>query len=189
MHRGEGDQDNVDEGEKQTDDDDDDVMRRKERRDASKRLRSFIAEHHGDAVQPSADGGSLSFCGPSSGPCIALPDTGTSFLTLPTRLFILLISIITHGRDDCIIDALSNVFCLDKPHTLPSLAFTFRSRTFHLTPRDYILPNKQLAIQVLDFGVQDVHIVILGDVFLRKSTAPHTHALRDAAPHRLRDVR
>ena len=146
----------------------DDVLRVRERREASRRLRSFIAAHQADTPVASAASDSISFCGPQTGPCIALPDTGTSFLTLPTRLFILLISIITHGRDDCIIDSLSNVFCLDKPHTLPSLTFTFHSHTFTLTPHDYILPNKQLAIQVLDFGIEDVHIVILGDVFLRK---------------------
>ena len=147
---------------------DDDVMRVEERREASKRLRSFIAAHRSDAAVSSVSSDSVTFCGPSTGPCIALPDTGTSFLTLPTRLFILLISIITHGRDDCVIDALSNVFCLDHPHTLPSLAFTFHSHSFVLHPRDYILPNKQLALQVLDFGVHDVNIIILGDVFLRR---------------------
>ena len=145
-----------------------DEERGEERREASRRLREFIAAHHADAPVSSPTSDGLSFCGPSTGPCIALPDTGTSFLTLPTRLFILLVSVITHGRDDCIIDALSNVFCLDNPHTLPSLQFTFSGRAFVLTPRDYMLPNKQLAIQVLDFGVQEVHIVILGDVFLRK---------------------
>ena len=111
----------------------------------------------------------ISFCGESTGPCIALPDTGTSFLTLPTRLFILLISLITHDRDDCIIDTMSNVFCLDAPSSkpLPSLSFTFSGRPFLLRGDEYILGNKQLAVQVLDFGLMDLNIIILGDVFLR----------------------
>jgi len=111
--------------------------------------------------------GVLRFCGTETGPCIALPDTGTSFLTLPTRLFIVLVAMITHERDDCVIDASANLFCLDAPHGLPSLSFTFRGRSFLIAPEDYVLPNKQLAIQVLDFDVSDLHIIILGDVFLR----------------------
>ena len=77
-------------------------------------------------------------------------------------------SLITHGRDDCVIDSLSNLFCLGDINTLPSLAFTFSGERFLLTPRDYVLPNRQLAVQVLDFGVDSLNIVILGDVFLRR---------------------
>ena len=151
-----------------SDDSGDDVFRLRERREASRRLRSFLAQHRVDDQLSSLVSNTLSFCGPSTGPCIALPDTGTSFLTLPTRLFILLVSLITHGRDDCVIDSLSNLFCLGDINTLPSLAFTFSGERFILTPRDYVLPNRQLAVQVLDFGVESLNIVILGDVFLRR---------------------
>ena len=150
-------------------DGEDDVMRTRERREASARLREYLAAHHADATVSTVATDTLVFCGPSTGPCIALPDTGTSFLTLPTRLFILVISLITHNRDDCLIDSLSNVFCLADPRSLPSLAFQFSSHSFLLRPAEYLLPNHQLAIQVLDFGVQDVNIVILGDVFLRST--------------------
>ena len=145
-----------------------DVFRLRERREASRRLRSFLAQHRVDDPLASLSANTLSFCGPSTGPCIALPDTGTSFLTLPTRLFILLVSLITHGRDDCVIDSTSNLFCLGDINTLPSLSFTFSGERFLLSPRDYVLPNRQLAVQVLDFGVDSLNIVILGDVFLRR---------------------
>ena len=151
-----------------SDDDSNDVFRLREKREASRRLRSYLAQHRVDDQLSSLVASTLSFCGQSTGPCIALPDTGTSFLTLPTRLFILLVSLITHGRDDCVIDSLSNLFCLGDINTLPSLAFTFSGERFVLTPRDYVLPNRQLAVQVLDFGVESLNIVILGDVFLRR---------------------
>ena len=157
-----------DDSDESGDDGSDDVFRLRERREASRRLRSFIAQHRADDDLSSLNANTMSFCGPSTGPCIALPDTGTSFLTLPTRLFILLVSLITHGRDDCVIDSLSNLFCLGDINTLPSLTFTFSGERFVLSPRDYVLPNRQLAVQVLDFGVESLNIVILGDVFLRR---------------------
>jgi hypothetical protein len=39
---------------------------------------------------------------------------------------------------------------------------------FFLRASDYFLPNRQLAIQPLDFGVAALDMIILGDVFLRR---------------------
>ena len=104
-----------------------------------------------------------------SSPCAALPDTGTSFLTVPSHMFARLINSITSGRDDCVIDHQQNVFCLDGAAGLPNLVFTFEGRDFILRGKDYILPNFQLAIQMMNFEVPGVEIIILGDMFLRVS--------------------
>ena len=113
------------------------------------------------------DGPLFTFCSSLDSPCLALPDTGTSFLTVPTRLFILIIEGITLNRDDCLMDSSMNVFCLNAPNNLPIITFNFNGKNFFLTGEDYTLPNKQIAIQVLDFGLPDLNIIILGDVFLR----------------------
>jgi hypothetical protein len=104
-----------------------------------------------------------------SAPCAALPDTGTSFLTAPSSMFSSLINSITAGRSDCMVDRQQNVFCLDGPAGLPDLVFQFEGREFVLEGKDYILPNAQIAIQLMDFDVPGVDIIILGDMFLRVS--------------------
>lgn len=61
---------------------------------------------------------SLSLCTALHKPCVVLPDSGTSFITLPSSRFIDIIQSITHNRNDCITDVSGNqntVFCLDGP--------------------------------------------------------------------------
>lgn len=111
----------------------------------------------------------LSLCGFFDTPCVALPDTGTSFLTLPSSMWFPIISAITSDREDCIIDNNRNVFCLNGMDGLPHLTFEFKGHEFTIKPQHYMLPNNQISIQLLDFGIQGVQIIILGDVFLRVS--------------------
>lgn len=47
------------------------------------------------------DGKKLSMCGTFDNPCIALPDTGTSFLSLPPGRFDEIVKAITKDRPDC----------------------------------------------------------------------------------------
>ena len=65
----------------------------------------------------------LSLCGFFDNPCVALPDTGTSFLTVPSSQWERVIDAITDGRTDCMIDANKNTFCLDGPSGVPNLVF------------------------------------------------------------------
>ena len=117
-----------------------------------------------------ATGSGVTVCNPAfdSAPCAALPDTGTSFLTVPSALFARLINEITAGRNDCVMDSQGNVFCLGGALGLPSLSFQFEGESFELGAHDYVLPNGQLAIQSMDFAITGVNIVILGDMFLRR---------------------
>jgi len=101
-------------------------------------------------------------------PCAALPDSGTSFLTAPAPLFVALIGAITAGRSDCLMDGAQNVFCLAGPAGLPDLVFTLGGREFRLSGADYLLPNMQVSIQLMDFAVPGVDVLILGDMFLRR---------------------
>lgn len=129
---------------------------------------------HGGLFSGSGKGGAagsgVTVCNPAfdSAPCAALPDTGTSFLTVPSALFARLINEITAGRNDCVMDSQGNVFCLNGALGLPSLSFQFEGESFLLSSHDYVLPNGQLAIQSMDFAITGVNIVILGDMFLRR---------------------
>jgi hypothetical protein len=104
-----------------------------------------------------------------SQPCAALPDSGTSFLTAPAPLFAALINAITRGRRDCLMDGGQNVFCVGGAAGLPALIFTLAGGVeFTLSADDYLLPNGQISIQMMDFQVPGVDVLILGDMFLRR---------------------
>ena len=112
----------------------------------------------------------ISLCNTFNSPCVILPDSGTSFITVPTHRWNQIINSITFNRNDCIVDLeqAHTVFCLDGPVGLPDIIFTFNSVDYHITAYDYMLPNQQLSIQTLDFEIPDIDIFILGDTFLRR---------------------
>jgi hypothetical protein len=83
-------------------------------------------------------------------------------------MFAALVNAITAGRNDCLMDGAQNVFCLGGPAGLPDLVFTLGGREFRLTGADYMLPNMQISIQLMDFAVPGVDVLILGDMFLRR---------------------
>jgi hypothetical protein len=102
-------------------------------------------------------------------PCIALPDTGTSFIAVPPRHWEAILSHITAGRHDCEIDPAQNVMCSGGSDGLPSITFVFGGKAFTLNANQYMLPNGQIGIQPLAMpGSGDVtDLFVLGDVFLR----------------------
>ena len=121
----------------------------------------------------------VDICGGGSGvdtyACVALPDSGTSFIALPLDLFQKVVKVIQTHRPDCGLDSNKNVICTRAmtlgPDALPTLQFTFAGVPFTLTGEDYLLQNGQLALQTVDLpsnpGVE-WKLIILGDVFLRK---------------------
>jgi hypothetical protein len=116
-----------------------------------------------------SSGAELTLCSSFlSHPCAALPDTGTSFITAPAPVFASLVKSITQHRDDCLMDGSANIFCLSGAQGLPELVFVIEGREFVLRGEDYMLPNGQLALQMMDFAVPGVDVLILGDTFLRR---------------------
>jgi len=115
----------------------------------------------------SVGGNSLNICGFWQNPCVALPDTGTSFISLPASKFDTIIALIVAGRSDCHMDFYKNVMCDDGPAGLPSITFQIDAHELVLTPEQYVLPNNQLAIQSLAPHFPDIDLFILGDPFLR----------------------
>jgi hypothetical protein len=143
----------------------------------------------------------LSMCSILQTICVALPDTGTSFISLPRRRWWELMARIVKGRKDCKIhiddgniidvrDAQSRfdpdpssddmvgdppkLVCSEGPYAmplLPSLLLKFQGEVFTIDPPDYILPNGQVAIQPHQAKFSNLEVVILGDTFLR---AVHT---------------
>jgi hypothetical protein len=114
-------------------------------------------------------GDSLGLCGVLE-PCVALPDTGTSFLAIPQRRWQPFISLLTAKRPDCVLDQNQNVMCGNSGYEgLPDLTFLLGGNAFTLKPVHYMLPNNQLCVQPLLVASGD--LFILGDAFLR---AVHT---------------
>jgi hypothetical protein len=109
----------------------------------------------------------LNICGFWQTPCVALPDTGTSFISVPAARWDSVISFITAGRSDCRTDYFRNVICFNGPSGLPSLTFQIDNHELVLSAEQYVLPNNQLAIQALGPQFADIDLFILGDPFLR----------------------
>jgi hypothetical protein len=114
----------------------------------------------------------LPMCGVrGSNPCVALPDTGTSLLTLPSTRWRQVIDYIIKGRSDCTISEQNIVYCSKGAAGMPDLSFQFSGQIFTLTPADYLLYNYIVGIQSMDMGsnpgAQSSDLVVLGDPFLR----------------------
>lgn len=114
----------------------------------------------------------LAMCGVrGSNPCVALPDTGTSLLTLPSTRWRMVIDYIIKGRSDCTISEQNIVYCSKGGTGMPDLSFQFGGQIFTLTPNDYLLYNYIVGIQSMDMGsnpgATSSDLVVLGDPFLR----------------------
>jgi hypothetical protein len=108
--------------------------------------------------------GGFSFCTPSD-PCVALPDSGTSFLTLPQHHWQAFTASLLADRPDCVVGKDDAILCRSSTlEGLPTLDITLKGHTFSIPPSAYMLSNNQLAVQ--PFAVKG-NFVILGDVFLR----------------------
>jgi cathepsin D len=133
-------------------------------------------------------GTTLRACSSLSTPCVALPDTGTSFIALPQRLYAELVREITIGRVDCVTDVASgSVVCTQGPDGMPVLQVQLAGRWLRIHASDYMLSNGQLALQAIPGGttatgstsgggggdddaggdIIPVDMIILGDSFLR----------------------
>lgn len=120
------------------------------------------------ALDGLAIGDDLNLCSFSDQPCVALPDTGTSFIAVPERRWPSIIAAITRHRPDCVVDPRSQgVLCGRTLENFPSISLVFRGVTFTLRPEQYVLPNGQIGLQPLSLDTNGVEVFILGDVFLR----------------------
>ena len=109
-------------------------------------------------------------CDPHDGrACVALLDTGTSFVGVPSDLYSAFVSQLTAARPDCVTRAPSLlVTCASSSlDGLPDLSFTLATATYVLSPADY-MEERTLGVMPLHTALRSgVSLYILGDTFLR----------------------
>ena len=105
--------------------------------------------------------------------CVALIDTGTSFIGVPANFYDTFLHRVTSARPDCIPHGTTQIMTCSSTstHSLPSLAFTLSaSHTYTLEPADY-LTDHTIGIMPLHTSLHgsasSVQLFILGDTFLR----------------------
>jgi hypothetical protein len=121
------------------------------------------------------DGAYLSMCtaaGPGINPCVALIDTGTSFIGVPNTRWNALFKAITQDRPDCTQQPSSGaIICSSLSFTnLPVLTFRFKGTDFALQPSDYMLSFDQgMRLAMMNIGAtpSTYDRFILGDTFLK----------------------
>eukprot|EP00455_Lapot_gusevi_P051814 TRINITY_DN7813_c0_g1_i1.p1 TRINITY_DN7813_c0_g1~~TRINITY_DN7813_c0_g1_i1.p1 ORF type:complete len:639 (+),score=111.31 TRINITY_DN7813_c0_g1_i1:79-1917(+) len=124
-----------------------------------------------DAV--SSDDTLLGMCtGGASTPCVALMDTGTSFIGVPGSRWPTILKQIQANRPDCKEQGNLGVICSTHGvQGLPKLSFRFSGRDFELLPEDYLLQYdsgpSRLAMMSLGDGPTDYDRWIMGDTFLK----------------------
>jgi len=119
------------------------------------------------------DGGSTGdMCDISAGhACVALIDTGTSFIGVPAAFYTTFARHIISRRHDCAPHGTTQIITCSSTstHSLPTLAFTLSaSHTYTLEPSDY-LSEHTVGVMPLHTSMsgQAVELFILGDTFLR----------------------
>ena len=103
--------------------------------------------------------------------CVALIDTGTSFIGVPTAVYSAFARHIIDIRPDCVAYGTTQIITCSSAstHSLPTLAFTLSaSHTYTLEPADY-LTEHTVGVMPLHTAMSDQHVAlfILGDTFLR----------------------
>eukprot|EP00475_Leptophrys_vorax_P029730 TRINITY_DN438_c0_g1_i1.p1 TRINITY_DN438_c0_g1~~TRINITY_DN438_c0_g1_i1.p1 ORF type:complete len:463 (+),score=101.84 TRINITY_DN438_c0_g1_i1:1441-2829(+) len=129
---------------------------------------NLIKDNQGMWFLPLTDtlvgGISTSIC--ASQGCVALVDTGSSFIGIPKSQFSRFISSVIAQRSDCSINDHNEVQCgstsLDN---LPDVSFNLNGRIFTLTPKDYMITN-HLGFMSIDVS-DSVPLFILGDTFIK----------------------
>ena len=104
--------------------------------------------------------------------CVALIDTGTSFIGIPARLYTDAVTAITSHRSDCVAHFTSLLVTCASPSldSLPPLTLTLSStHSYTLDPADYMV-DRTLGLMPLHTHTQSqssVDLFILGDTFIR----------------------
>ena len=104
-----------------------------------------------------------------SRPCVALMDTGTSFIGLPVLAFISIKQLILTRRPDCSYNANHmEITCTDPTtHKLPTLTLTLAgAHTYHLRPHHYMVDGV-VGLMGIQPNSAEADFVILGDTFLK----------------------
>ena len=104
--------------------------------------------------------------------CVALIDTGTSFIGVPAKFYTSFAHDILSRRSDCVPHGITQIITCSSTstHSLPTLAFTLSaSHTYTLTPADYLTDNTVgvMPLHIAQSSSQSVELFILGDTFLR----------------------
>ena len=102
-------------------------------------------------------------------PCVALMDTGTSFVGLPMLAFLSIKQLITSRRPDCSYDSNHMEISCTNPshHKLPTLTLTLAgSHVYHLRPRHYMVDGVVGLMAILPNSAE-ADFLILGDTFLK----------------------
>lgn len=108
-------------------------------------------------------------------PCLCLPDTGTSFLTVPRAHWNVIRAAIVNARSDCSAvstgDGGSTIVCTRYStlggRGLPSISYKIGGTWLSVSADDYLLSNGQVAVQMFEQSSARFDMFILGDVFLR----------------------
>jgi hypothetical protein len=95
--------------------------------------------------------------------CVALVDTGSSFIGIPKSIFNDFAKRITSARSDCQIKNSELECSSGSTQGLPDLSFKFSGNYFRLTPSDYMISNH---IGVMSIDVKE-NLFIIGDTFIK----------------------
>jgi len=100
--------------------------------------------------------------------CVALVDTGTSFIGVPARQWSRLFKLLTSQRSDCKVNSESKeIVCSASGFDgLPVLAFRLKGRDFTLTPEDYMI-GSTMGLMELPANSGQIDLFILGDTFIK----------------------
>ncbi len=99
-------------------------------------------------------------------PCTALIDTGTSFIGIPSSIYLSFINLIIKDRKDCqmYLDGTTQCSHVSNFQNLPDVTFTFSNKPFTLKPSDYLIEGQLLGFSALE-GTGN--LFIMGDIFIK----------------------
>jgi hypothetical protein len=101
----------------------------------------------------------------SSG-CVALVDTGSSFIGIPKIYFVSFVQKVISGRSDCAITVSREVICGSSSlDGLPEISFVLNGKKLTLSAKDYMITN-HLGFMPVDID-ESTPFFILGDTFIK----------------------